>query len=256
MNDFKFESEHLEDFKRRFKIIKNKGFIQSSRTSNTGIGKTFEDLLEKKEDNLSEADFGDIEIKTQRERSNSYVTLFTKSPTYPRAANTHLRLNYGTEDSGYGLKILHTSIFGNKYNTFADKYGFKFIVDREKRIMFISIKELSSGLIIDESAYYSFDLLEQAISKKLKKVAYVTAESREGANGEEFYYKSVELLYRPNFDKFICLIEDGTIMIDIRIGVFHNKEKRTYGKTHDHGTGFRIKESDFDKLFISREIVE
>ena len=36
-------------------------------------------------------------------------------------------------------------------------------------------------------------------------------------------------------------------MLDIRIGVY--KSGQYFGKTHDHGTGFRIKESDLECLY-------
>ena len=50
-----------------------------------------------------------------------------------------------------------------------------------------------------------------------------------------------------NFDKFLKAVVDGKIMLDIRIGVY--KSGQHFGKTHDHGTGFRIKESDLEYLY-------
>lgn len=48
----------------------------------------------------------------------------------------------------------------------------------------------------------------------------------------------------------IELLEQGRIYIDLRIGQYAN------GKTHDHGTGFRIREIDQPKLFkINRKVV-
>ncbi len=247
----KFESEYLDEFKKKFKIIKAKGFLESTRSNNTGIGKTFEDYLEKKEDNLPEADFGDIEIKSQRSNSNSYVTLFTKAPTYPRSANTYLREKFGTEYTEYrGLKKLHTSIFGDRFNTLESTYEFKVKVDRQNEKIIILVRDFLSKEILSENVYYSFPVLRKIIESKLKKVAYVTADTKIINEKEHFYFKKVELLHNPSFEKFIDLIENGTIMIDIRIGAYHNPENlRTYGKTHDHGTGFRIKANDFEKLF-------
>ena len=45
-------NENYEELKELFNKIKRKGWIKAHRTGNTGIGKTFEDLLDKKEDNL------------------------------------------------------------------------------------------------------------------------------------------------------------------------------------------------------------
>ena len=41
-------NENYEELKELFNKIKRKGWIKAHRTGNTGIGKTFEDLLDKK----------------------------------------------------------------------------------------------------------------------------------------------------------------------------------------------------------------
>ena len=43
------------------------------------------------------------------------------------------------------------------------------------------------------------------------------------------------------------LAETGEIYVDLRIGQYHNGKNK--GKTHDHGTGFRIREIDQPLLF-------
>lgn len=87
------KNNNLLELKKKFIEIRNMGWVTATRSGNTAIGKTFEDLLGKIEDNLAEPDFGDIEIKSQRELSKSFVTLFTKAPSYPKSANTYLRKN-------------------------------------------------------------------------------------------------------------------------------------------------------------------
>lgn len=61
----------------KFHQVKALGFVQSKRSHNTGIGKTFEDYVGVVENNLDEPDLAGFEIKTHREQSQSYVTLFT-----------------------------------------------------------------------------------------------------------------------------------------------------------------------------------
>lgn len=52
----------------------------------------------------------------------------------------------------------------------------------------------------------------------------------------------------------IDLLEQGKIYVDLRIGQYHSGDKK--GQTHDHGTGFRIKEIDQPLLFtINKKIV-
>ena len=88
-----------KSFIKDFKIIRSKGFYQSHRKHNTGIGKTFEDVMEVEENNLETADYmGCIELKSQRHYTGSMLTLFTKSPSYPKGVNTLLRDRYGNRD--------------------------------------------------------------------------------------------------------------------------------------------------------------
>lgn len=47
------------------------------------------------------------------------------------------------------------------------------------------------------------------------------------------------LLSGLTLDKMLTTIENGDLMIDIRIGVYASGKNK--GKTHDHGTAFRIK---------------
>lgn len=88
-----------------FQDIKRRGFIPSHRTHDTGIGKTFEDLIGIIENNERRPDLNGYEIKTKRETSTSYSTLFTKSPSYPKRANAYLRNRYGEDYEEFpGLK--------------------------------------------------------------------------------------------------------------------------------------------------------
>jgi len=151
----------------KFLRIKALGFVPSRRSHNTGIGKTFEDLLEKEEDNLSEADFDGVEVKSQREAASLYITLFTKSPSFPGGANGILRDNYGAlvNQSNPLIKKLHTSIFGNRYNTYREMYGFKLDVNRRQERLYLSVKNLETNSIISDDIGWSFNDLQKAALK-------------------------------------------------------------------------------------------
>ena len=96
----------LEEFKEDFEKVRKAGFIESHRTHNTGIGKTFEDLVNVVENNKQEVDYlNELELKSSRELSKSMITLFTKVPSHPPKANTLL-----TRSSLSSLFSLLTSI--------------------------------------------------------------------------------------------------------------------------------------------------
>ena len=94
-------TDNLSLFIEDFKKVRDLGFIPSRRSSSTGIGKTFEDFIGVAENNITEPDLHGFEIKSQRNLSSSYVTLFTKSPTMPKGANSYLRESYGSQDIKY-----------------------------------------------------------------------------------------------------------------------------------------------------------
>ncbi|MEW6062985.1 MAG: MvaI/BcnI family restriction endonuclease [Nanoarchaeota archaeon] len=243
--------EILQKFKEDFEKVRKAGFIESHRTHNTGIGKTFEDLLNIVENNKQEVDYlNELELKSSRELSQSMITLFTKSPSHPSEANTSLRLKFGKNEKG--SKILHTTIPGDKFNTFLGKYGFKLDINENEKRIYILIKDLGNDTIIDFVCYYTFEDLKQIIEKKCKNIAFVTAKIRK-ANGKEFFhFEKAILLTGLTFDRFLKAIKEGDIFYDIRIGVYRTGKNK--GKTHDHGSGFRIRKNRINHVFKISEI--
>ena len=241
-------SEHLELLKENMKNIIDGGWYESKRKGNTGIGKTFEDLLEKKEDNYDAPDFYDIEIKTHETAAKSLLTLFTKSPTYPRRANTHLRETYGKADE-YGNHILHQTVSGNrKSNSNSYNYDFKINVDWEKQLLILEVYDKKDNLV-DNSVYWSFESLKKQIEKKLKYVAVVSAVSKIEDGVKYYKYDKADLLTDLTVKSLCQGIENGDIKVDIRIGVYQSGKNK--GKTHDHGTAFRI---NIEKLLSYGEV--
>jgi len=244
----------LKGFKRDFLAIRSKGFIESHRTHNTGIGKTFEDLIGVVENNNALADYKDVlELKSSRELSSSMVTLFTKAPTHPKGVNTILREKYGESDvKAGGLKTLHTTFSALKFNTFFGKYGFKLEVDEGKRRICILIKDLKIGKTENIEIYYDFDVIKEIIEKKLDYIAYIKAETKI-ENGKEFFkFNNATSLSGLTFEKFIKFVKEGLILYDIRIGVYRSGKLK--GKTHDHGSGFRVLKNNINKIFKVEEI--
>lgn len=238
-----------------FKQVKNRGFVPSNRKHNTGIGKTFEDYIGVVENNIDEPDLLGYEIKSHREESASYITLFTKSPNFPPRANSYLRDNYGTPyENNPELKRLHTSMFASKFNTYGDKYSFRLINDREHKVIRIGIYNLKSKELIDDTVGYTYDCLEKVLKKKLKDLFYVSAE-RKFENGKElFFFNKAEIYSNPTLSKLLEMIDTGLIMFDIRIGSYQSG--RNFGKPHDHGSGFRIMESNLRLLFEEHSSID
>ena len=72
--------EDIQVLKKKFKRIKAMGLIESLREGTTGVGYTFETLLNKREDQKCKPDFGCVELKCKFAYSKSSLTLFSCAP--------------------------------------------------------------------------------------------------------------------------------------------------------------------------------
>ncbi len=232
----------LEKFVEMFSEIKNLGWVKTHRAGQTGIGKTLEDLLGIAENNIQGPDFGEYELKSARKHSNSMLTLITKSPD-TKSANTKLRLLYGYSSGVYqnNEKVLHATLNAVTFTSIADT-GHKLKVTTIGDKLYI---EDENGLT---DIFWSINILKSQLTKKLgDKFLYVKADNRGNGVNEEFLFESAYLVEGFCAEKIIGLINKGSIYIDLRIGQYHGGKNE--GKTHDHGTGLRIKEKDQQLLF-------
>lgn len=240
--------KQLQEFIKDFKRVKALGFHPSRRSHNTGVGKTYEDLLGIVENNTTDPDLHGFEIKSQRAYTGSYVTLFTKSPTMPPRANTYLKDQFGSQDEKLPhLKVLHTSVFHGKFNTHKSTYRFSLERNDDEERLYLLVAN-SAGDIQADHIYWSYDALRHSLNK-LNRLAYVSAKTRMNENGkEEFHFNKAKIFSGfKGLDNFLTLLSDGQIMFDIRIGLYRSGKNK--GKTHDHGSGFRIKREHMNLLY-------
>lgn len=218
--------------------IKNKGFIKTHRSHDTGIGKTLEDLLGIQENNIQLPDIGKIELKSKRINSQSMLTLATKSPL-PRSVNKNLFIKYKYADQD-GVYCLHSTVYGSRFNP----QGFR-VVFQDDNI------ELQNRENI--KAYWPITVFDNILKAKSDKIVLVFAktEGKRGTVNEYFHFTEAYLLSNLNINKFKCAIEEDKLKIDIRIGSY--KSGKNIGKYHDHGTGFRISKRDFLYIYDNFE---
>lgn len=239
----------LDEFIEKFNEIKNMGWIKTHRKGTTGIGKTLEDLLGIAENNIQGPDFGQYELKSKRKNANSMLTLITKSPDQPEKANTQLRLKFGYSSKAYDNteKVLHATLSANKFTPISNTgKSLKVVCDDN------NISILSNENIIEAS--WNIETLKNVMTAKLgDQFVFVRAESRGIGENEEFLFSEAYLLDGFNSDAIIKLVKNGDILVDLRIGQYHNGKNK--GKTHDHGTGFRIFEKSYHLIFNIKRLV-
>ncbi len=226
-----------------FYSIKKLGWIETKRHGDQCLGNAFEDLIGKKEDNKPEADFKGIELKSHRIITSSLMSLFSKSPSSPKGVNTYLRESYGVIEPDSGKKVLNTTVSGNKFNSHRGGHCFKVNVDRASKKLRLVVKRTVDDVILEsesigKNVYWDFSVLENALSKKLNKIAILYGEEKDEGGYHFVRYEQMVILEGLTIEKMLSAIENGDLFIDIRIGVYASGKNK--GKTHDHGTGFRI----------------
>lgn len=175
--------------------------------------------------------------------------MFTKTPQ-PRGAAGTLREKFGYASDSYSNneKVLHATLSADKYVSIADTGHELIVVCDDSRISIVAEDD-------EVYAYWTKEKLKKAFEKKYKnKFVYAKAHSQGSGSSEQFKFTEAYEVSGFDYDAFVSLLEQGKIYIDLRIGQYHGGTKD--GKTHDHGTGFRIKEMDQPLLFkTSKKIV-
>ena len=203
--------------------IKKKGWIPSMRKSDTGIGKTIEELLGIRENNDKIADCSyhgmEVEIKAHRLHSTAMVTLFTLEAEQRILHDIELMKEYGyVDDKGrQALKVTLTT------GGFISQ-GLKLETDRS----------LGTISIVDKFGFSPWVWKRSTIHLKLLNLCIIYAHSRKINDIEEFQIESAKLLIGLDVDCFFNLVEDGFITIDLRM---HINET---GGSRNRGTAFRI----------------
>jgi len=225
--------------KEKLEEIKQKGFVKSLRKNNTGIGHTLEKLLGIKENNIGEPDFIynklKVELKTQRKKAGSRVTLSTKSPVWEPLRDREIinKLGYVDKEGRKALKItLKVDGFNSK--------GFKLQIEKDK----LNIMHKDFGV----TCYFKFSELIKTIKIKLYKNLLLVLAEREYKDKEEYFHYVEAVLFSDfNEEKFKKLLNEGKIVWEFRM---HLKES---GFARDHGSGLRISRKYLGSLFEKQE---
>lgn len=212
----------LPKIKKDLKTLKELGWVKSNRKHNTGIGKTLEDYLNIRENNIALPDFGVMELKSQRAGTASMMTLFTKKPEGITNAEILKRFGYPDPEFPQHL-ILHQTITNGKKNL----RGFHLRIDLKKDKLLILKNRTTLG-------YYELEFLRKKAGEKIGNgLILVFANSKKEKGHEYFHYVEAWLLKDIDPKKFLTLSK-----YDIRLGVY--RSGKNTGKPHDHGSAFRL----------------
>lgn len=249
----------------KLKEIRQLGWIDCRRPGNQGgAGNTLEDLLGIEENNLPIPNANEWELKTQQIPSASLVTIAHNepSPTALRFVPQVLLPKYGWPHQEAGKKYganemsFRQTISGH---TRSDR-GFMVQVDRAEEKIKISfdyksvgerhaawLKSVKARIGIGELAtqpYWGFRDLGAKLGTKLGNCFFVQAEKQTVNQVKQYRYSQIRMLETFSLEKFLAALEIGHAYIDFDARSGHN-----------HGTKFRIKESQISELYSKVTVI-
>ena len=240
--------ENIRKLIKKFKEIKNKGYVKSVKIGPTGVGATFESLLEHETESFEIPDYYGIEIKTKRSYSKSYITLFNAVPTGSHYHETkRLRDKYGyPKKEDKNLKRLYGEIFCNEKTKIGLWYYFELKINKDIGRLILEIYNHRDELI-DNTTYWNLDILKEKLERKLQILALVKAWPNRINGSEYFKYYKINIYILKSFDDFINALENGKIKLSLKIDSYTDKKR--YGNVSEHGVGFSISENNLTDVF-------
>lgn len=216
----------LEQLKAKLIKIKKMGLIQTHRAGNTGIGKTLEDLLGIKENNIPLHDIAGVaELKACRRAAGSMLTLFTLEPQPAGGDRDRYLLDnfgYSKRDNGRS-KELHSTLSCKRYNNQSLKLS----------VETLKVRVIGKGKRLN--IFWDMVALEKKFLDKLPALVYVLADNKIARGKEFFHFNEAYLLSGFNFTAFKKMVKKDYVVVDFRMFYKPN------GQVRNHGTGFRVK---------------
>lgn len=231
--------EALNDLLGRFDDISNRGYIDSLRAGDTGIGYTFETLIGIEENNDQRADFRGIEIKCKQIREaggrGGKINLFQKAPRWDQRLRGIERLRMiGVPDES-GRYTCHSQV-----STTSNNLGLRL--------------DLASGpaqvnILKNESrfGYWPHSVLERRLQEKHSRAVFVKAETRTAGGRQRFHYTELVYCERPSILNFTNLISNRRIVFEFLMN------ENEAGRVRNHGYPWRLASADYlNELFSFR----
>ena len=231
----------IQTLQKKLRKIKALGFVKTHRKGDTGVGKTLEDLLEIKENNIPLPDIGEnAELKAYRKKAVSMLTLFTLEPR-PRGGDRDRMLldNFGySKRKNERSKELYSTLSCRRYNN----QGLKIRIEKDKVCIVGKSKRLG--------IHWTMEDLQNKFKAKIPALVYVLAEQKQIRNNECFHFNEAYLLEDFSFEKFQNMISEDELVVDLRMYYKPN------GQIRNHGTAFRVKINKLYNAFkIKRRLI-
>jgi len=229
--------ENLRELLARFDTVKQRGWVDTMRGGDTGIGYTFETLIGVQENNDQTADFRGIEIKCKGLREGARlgtgkINLFQAAPTWATKLPSKERIRILGQLGANGLFSCFSQL-----STTPNNLGLLLkILEQQRQI----------GLVKHENdlGHWTYDTLERRLREKHSRAAFIKARKREVAGSTQYSYEELVYCERPSIERFNQMIHDRSVVFEFTMS------EKPGGKIRNHGYPWRLLGADFlDQLF-------
>lgn len=218
----------LDEFIEKFKKLKARGFVPSTRKGPTGIGHALETYLGLTENNIALPDLHEVELKAHRTKGNSLITLFTFNNKVWRMPPLEAVKQYGSKDKTGRLGLYYTmSLKPNSAGLFLE-------VGKTE----ISVRHISGQIV----ATWGLQTLADRFTQKMPALLFVSAFTEERGGKEYFHFYRAQLMKGTSPELLAHQFKAENILVDLRL-----HDKGTMAR--NHGTGFRTYEDKLPLLF-------
>ncbi|MDI9312485.1 MAG: MvaI/BcnI family restriction endonuclease [Limnohabitans sp.] len=218
----------IEEFQTKFREIKAKGFIPTTRKGPTGIGHTLETHLGINENNDAHPDIEGAELKAHRTKGKSLITLFTFNNKVWKMPPLEAVKKYGSLDKDGRQGLYYTmSLKPNSAGLFLE------VLDTE-----ISVRHTSGNVV----ATWQLKTLADRFMQKMPALMFVSAFTEERDGLEYFHYYRSQLMKETSPELLADQFREENVLVDLRL-----HDKGTMAR--NHGTGFRTYEDKLPFLF-------
>ena len=246
-NDIEDDITHsFEKLKIELYKINCLNWIPSKGSGPSASGKTLENLLNKKDDNLAIADYNGIELKVRNIYSKYDLHLFCCAfDGKPIEAKTLLDIGGYIKKDSPNCKEFCTNICATKRKVIRN-YSYILRVNRAKeRLELVIFYGFTNQ--IRRIMSWSFDELKSRIDHKLKYLAIIPVRRQILNNTTYFKYQTATFYKFRGFEEFLKLIESGEITVTFKLSYYKYGPKAF--NYYDKGTSFDIKYDSIKKLF-------
>ena len=222
----------------KFDEVKERGWINTMRGGDTGIGYTFETLLGIEENNDQIADFKGIEIKCKgmkegRASNSTKFNLFQAGPTWAAKASTKQRIRILGALNEAGLYACYSQV-----TTTPNNLGL--LLDVLNSQSKINLRKNADAL-----GYWSFERLEKRLIQKHERAVFVKAKTRNTTGKIQYAYEELVYCDQPSIERFVELVIQRNIVFE-----FTMHEEKPNGRVRNHGYPWRMSRDEFlDQLF-------